>query len=355
MVPLTPSKRARIIERYLASQDLGHPLTMAQVGEHFDVPSSTVSDTLKRWREHGTAYALDRTGRPPKLNNRDERRLIRDIVKYPRRKWVDFAKDYKVSKHTIRRVAASYGYHKRVARCKPFITLAAKKKRLLWALVNPWTHWRRVIFTDETSIELGEQMGSQWTIRRPGEVYEPQHLQTTFHSNRKSLMVWGAIAHGTKWPLYRLPLAGSKVVAGKRIRAEGLGGEKYAEWIIRGQLAPKVEELQAKDAPGEVLVAEDGAPAHTSKVAKAARKETGIKSITHPPSSPDLNPIEGFWNILKWRVGQLRPKATTLDELWKQIQQVWAEIDIEEVNKAIDTMTQRRRDVKKVKGWHTCW
>src|SRR6478736_8808208 len=111
MVPLTPSKRARIIERYLASQDLGHPLTMAQVGEHFDVPSSTVSDTLKRWREHGTAYALDRTGRPPKLNNRDERRLIRDIVKYPRRKWVDFAKDYKVSKHTIRRVVASYGYH----------------------------------------------------------------------------------------------------------------------------------------------------------------------------------------------------------------------------------------------------
>jgi transposase len=161
MVPLTPSKRARIVERYLASRDFEHPLTMAEVGKHFDIPSSTVSDTLKRWREHGTAYALDRPGRTHKLDDRDERRLIRDVVKYTRRKWGDFGKDYNISKRTVRRIPASYGYHKQIARRKPFITLAAKKKRRLWAASNFGTRWRRIILTDETSIELGEEIGCQ--------------------------------------------------------------------------------------------------------------------------------------------------------------------------------------------------
>jgi hypothetical protein len=60
--------------------------------------------------------------------------------------WIDFTKEYNLSKNTIRRVASSYGYHKGIMHRKPFISLAAKKKRRLWALVIRWTHWKRAIF-----------------------------------------------------------------------------------------------------------------------------------------------------------------------------------------------------------------
>ena len=48
-----------------------------------------------------------------------------------------------------------------------------------------------------------------------------------------------------------------------------------------------------------MLVVEDGAPCHRSAVAKSVRHELGITNLEHPPSSPDLNPIEPLWLILK--------------------------------------------------------
>jgi transposase len=135
-------------------------------------------------------------------------------------------------------------------------------------------------------------------------------------------MVWGAIAYGKKWPLLRLPLAPSVASGGKRTKAEGLNGEKYAEWVIRGRLAHINEEmaLQAGREHGRgVEVVEDGAPSHKSKLAARAREEANIRSLFHPPSSPDLNPIEAIWRTLKLRVGRIRPRATTLDQLWEHI------------------------------------
>jgi hypothetical protein len=42
----------------------------------------------------------------------------------------------------------------------------------------------------------------------------------------------------------------------------------------------------------DILVLEDGAPPHLSKMTKAIQQRLGINSLTHPPSSPDLNAIE---------------------------------------------------------------
>ena len=45
--------------------------------------------------------------------------------------------------------------------------------------------------------------------------------------------------------------------------------------------------------------------------------------------------------------------ATSLDELWKQIQKAWDEIDLEQVRDLIDEMEQRRVAVWKAKGKST--
>ena len=52
-----------------------------------------------------------------------------------------------------------------------------------------------------------------------------------------------------------------------------------------------------------------------------------------PPNSPDLNPIENVWRILKSQV-KLR-KAANPQELRQAIEAVWKEITLEEVNACI--------------------
>ena len=74
-----------------------------------------------------------------------------------------------------------------------------------------------------------------------------------------------------------------------------------------------------------MLVVKDGAPCHRSAVAKNVQCELGITNLEHPPSSPDLNPIEPLWLILKNHVGDIPKSQNSLDGLWAAVQQVWDE------------------------------
>lgn len=65
-----------------------------------------------------------------------------------------------------------------------------------------------------------------------------------------------------------------------------------------------VSEMKEMKGSGVSMV-EDGVPSHRSVIARKARSELGINSLTHPPSSPDLNPIEPLWFKLKNRVADI--------------------------------------------------
>lgn len=43
----------------------------------------------------------------------------------------------------------------------------------------------------------------------------------------------------------------------------------------------------------------DNAPIHTAKVTGEIIEESGYKYIYLPPYSPELNPIEQFWSVVK--------------------------------------------------------
>jgi transposase len=64
-----------------------------------------------------------------------------------------------------------------------------------------------------------------------------------------------------------------------------------------------------------------------------------IDSLFHPAQSPDLNPIEAVWNILKQRVRQRI--WNSIEELKAILQEEWSKITMQEVRARIQDMPRR--------------
>ena len=67
-----------------------------------------------------------------------------------------------------------------------------------------------------------------------------------------------------------------------------------------------------------------------------------------PPQSPDLNPIENLWSILKEKIDMLNP--TNSDELWNYTKQQWNLLDSDVIVKLYDSMPRRIKTALKCKG-----
>jgi hypothetical protein len=175
---------------------------------------------------------------------------------------------------------------------KPFLSEKSQAARRTWAAVNVDQDQRRAIFTNECVIQLGKDITRYYTIHRPGEGYQAKHLQLTFRSGQTSLMVWGAVAYGEKWPLVCLPLSLQEVTAeGLSNKDKGLTLSEYIKYVLEG-LLKRCEQAHRRARWRDVLVLEDGAPCHPSKATCAAHQRLGITPFNHPLNSPDLNAVE---------------------------------------------------------------
>ena len=351
VLELSPSRRGAICA--LCREGL----SMRQIAQKAKVAVSTVHYTLKHDENFHTRHSLPRSGRPSTLTDRKKRMVLRGIRNNRQAPYKEVAAAVgDISEHQVRQIATEAGYHRHVAWRKPFLSKAAIKKRLAWAKENKMRNWRTVIFTDETRLELGERPGLVYVTCKPGEEFLPQNIQPTFRSGQKSIMLWGCVAEGHKGPLIRLDLGEDSTEEGHqgraRSRAGGLNGEQYVKQVLEGPLLEFYTTLN-KERDGHVLVVEDGAPAHTSKAANKARRHLGIRTLTHPPNSPDLNPIEPLWALLKTRVAARRGSQKSLDALWKAAQAVWAEMSEEEMDEAMGSMSERVQAVLKAKGGYT--
>ncbi|RPD54703.1 hypothetical protein L227DRAFT_471647, partial [Lentinus tigrinus ALCF2SS1-6] len=167
-----------------------------------------------------------------------------------------------ISEEQVRRIATGAGYHRRVARRKPFLGLPAIRTRRAWVRENAERDWSKVIWTDETTLELGKRVGHLRVTRKAGEEFLPENIELTFWSGRKSLMLWGCVAEGRKGPLIWLDLnvmpeqEGSK--GGKKKGKGGLKKEQYVSQVLEGPLLEFYTTLN-KERGGGMLVVEDGA------------------------------------------------------------------------------------------------
>ena len=93
---------------------------------------------------------------------------------------------------------------------------------------------------------------------------------------------------------------------------------------------------------------QDGAPAHNR--ARRELTEAGIPVVQWPPNSPDLNPIENVWSILKQRVYRYQRRPTTADELWERISTEWQAMRLQSIENLADSMPSRITAVIQARG-----
>ena len=263
--PIKTPKRQEILDRY-------HILHQkpSQIKEATDVSTPTVRRVIKSGEPRRASRS--HTGRPPILNARDIRRLIRAITSSADKRqasYVQLAEDLeiKASVQIIRRALRKAGFRRCVACSKPLDLWINRKKRLKWA--REYLHWEledwlRVIFIDESSFETG-QRARIFVSRRLGERHCPDCINKFKHSGRKLIIIWGGICGDQTSDLIHFKKTIRVIKKGKNKGSSrvGLTATDYIEQILESHVLPWYRELIKRGY--RPIFMQDGASIHSAK------------------------------------------------------------------------------------------
>ena len=328
-----------------------------QIAAELGVQQSTISrlfvrHTTTQFKKRGPRRQYKRA-----TTQRDDRYLARVALKFRRMSLQAITNDtgLNISKTTVQRRLKELGINKRVARTKPHLTPQHMAARLEWALEHEnWTveQWANVIWSDESSIQIGFDPRQTMVFRRPGEAFLSECLRPSFKSKRVSLMVWGCFRWNKLGPL---------IVCGPG----GIGSDEYLEVLAEGLLSFKDDILGAVDEdtiivrnPDDLIFMQDGAPCHRTADVKQFLAEEESKVMSWPAQSPDLNPIENVWQMLKIKFHErfthlrcsLSKSQASIDKYGAILQEVWEELSPTMISNLIRSMPGRMKAVIEAKG-----
>ncbi len=89
----------------------------------------------------------------------------------------------------------------------------------------------------------------------------------------------------------------------------------------------------------DFIFQQDLAPDHTAKGTKNWFIDYGVTVLDWPANSPDLNPKENLWGIVKRKMRETRPNNA--DDLKATIKATWASITPEQCHRLITSMPHR--------------
>jgi len=287
---------------------------------------------------------IEKKGRPPKLTERDKLYCVRQLTTGGKETAIDVAKSLKeelgVSVHvnTVRNVLHEKGLGAIVKPNKPNLSPKNVKNRLAWAVAHKnWTRddWRRVVWTDETKVNRFGSDGNKYAWKRDDEPIQPRHVQKTVKHGGGSIKLWSCITYEG---------------VGYIVKIDNTLDQHLYKDILEEDLMRTIEEYGIEKQA--MIFQQDNDPKHTAASVKEWLSSQEFEVMEWPAQSPDLNPIENMWAILKnrlYRDYERPPKG--MIEHWERIAETWYKITKEECQKVIDTMPDRCQQVIAKKGY----
>ncbi|EIW71480.1 hypothetical protein TREMEDRAFT_27317 [Tremella mesenterica DSM 1558] len=161
-------------------------------------------------------------------------------------------------------------------------------------------------------------------------------------------MIWDAIWYGGRSDLVWFDTTESQ---GRR---KGVTAAIYCEQITKKALKKFWRRVDTRwRAYGGARILEDNVKVHTAQENQSVGQKFKFRYLNHPPSSPDLNPIENCWAYLKRELSRLPRKPTTPEELFETAQKMWRNIPQEVIDRTIDSMIYRLERVRRENGFVT--
>lgn len=279
-MPDTPQNIRDLIVRHC---QLGR--TPEEIAGMFFISVTTVNNIWNRFQATGSSAATrrGRCGRPRMLSPATSHAIRDASLANPRltarqiqQQLGGPARDASLS--TIQATLRREG----LVAYRPVLTLdldeAKKAARLQWAQQHiGWTaaQWRRVIFSDETAIQIGAGNQSPFVRRGRGAPILAAHTRQR-SPQRRVVWFWGCITSAGPGPLVRLERT--------------MDTQQY-EVILRDRLLPICTRRK--------IFQHDNLPAHQAASVLQFLQQHDVTVLPWPPSSPDMNAIENVWATLK--------------------------------------------------------
>ena len=313
-----------------------HNVSTSQIAEDLGISERTVIRYRKRARENTpTRKPIAKSVVTP-ANIKRAKRLFTSNPNMSKRKVARAMRKegIKISETSALNCAKMAGIKKFSLRRKPPLGQQTKKKRVLFATKHGHRHWKNVLFVDETAIELigppNHQNEGQWAE----SIDEVGYIPKVKHPLKLNVFAGVAWSGKTKLVFY----------SGK------LNGTRYAS--ILDDVLPEMTDAIFKKR--KWMLIQDASPLHLTREVMDVLKVHGVivqPRGAWPGYSPDLNPIENIWAIVKDRVGARKPANKA--ELMHYAVEEWQNLPQETVQKCILSLRNRMALVLKNKGGHT--
>ena len=181
--------------------------------------------------------------------------------------------------------------------------------------------------------------------RRVEEEFEESCLIPKF-KKLDAIMVWACFVGRRKGPL----IVWDKAAWGKTITAKG-----YQEHIL-----PHLDRFwqnESERTHDYVYIQHDNASPHRARTTVTDLQDRGLYNylLPWPSTSPDLNPIESVWRLMKSRIGKLNPRPQKNNDMIAAIHNQWNAITEYELGQILDHMIDRVDAVLIANGGHTTY
>ena len=298
----------------------------------------------------GIKTAQPRSGRPQKITIRDERHILRAVMDNRRQHLAELNANVvpHASRSTLKRVLKKHNIKKWTAAERPLLDDKIATLRLEWALrYKDWDaeDWKKVVWSDECSVEKSADPRQVWVFRTPGEKWLKACISGKMKSGQCSLMVWGCFAGELKGTF-------------TSIRG-GITAEVYQS-VLEENLPQFVEEVN-ETLGEEPIFMQDNAPVHTAHLVRNWLHGEDYLVMKWPPYSPDINPIEHIWRKLKILLQIYHPEIkhhsgrpeVVKDALAKALPAMWDRLEEKDFWELSSSMPARVRALIKANGWYT--